>query len=442
MTSYELSRSLDPAAGEDPYLLLQIGRTLLIVEGKGEEELDRAAAALAESDPPSAAEAAVLRGEVIWQRGDQEGSFLYFERAAAAVEELPVSQQKLFVVSQVARFLTLAGRSAEGRDLAEQAIVMAEELDDKELLADALNTRGVARSAFGDVDSIDDLERSLELGLKINSWRAGRAYVNLGSTLANTFGEVVRAEALMREGLAFAERLGLRLSLRWFHGNLAEMTFERGLWDEALRFAEIELADPEPHYMSSTCRRVRAYVRLARGDLEGALADIEASVEQSRATRDPQDLFPTLADQAFVHAVTGDLAGAAATLDELAHARMANDEPDLSGTWIVTLAFALLELGRESELLAEEDSIDARTLWWNAALGIATGDLAGAADILQETGAVTFEAYARLRAAAKLAAEGRHAEAGGQLASSLSFYRARGATRYVREGEALLAAAS
>jgi class 3 adenylate cyclase/tetratricopeptide (TPR) repeat protein len=442
LPSYELSRSLDPTAGEDPYLLLQVGRTLVIVHGRGEVELDRAAEALAESDPASAAEATVLRGEIIWQRGDQEGSFPYFERAAAAVEDLPASGQKLFVVSQVARFLTLAGRSAEGRDLAEQAIAMAEELDDKELLADALNTRGVARSAFGELGSVDDLERSLELALKINSWRAGRAYVNLGSTLANTFGDVVRGEAVTREGLVFAERLDLHWSLRWFRGNLAEMTFERGLWDEALRFAEEELADPEPHYMSSTCRRVRAYVRLARGDLEKALADMEASVGQSRATRDPQDLFPTLADQAFVHAVTGDLAGASAALDELARARAEIEEPDLSGSWIVTLAFALLELGRESELLAEEDGIDAMTPWRNAALRVARGDLAGAADILQGTGAVTFEAYARLRAAATLAAEGRHAEAAGQLASPLSFYRAQGAIRYVREGEALLAAAS
>jgi class 3 adenylate cyclase/tetratricopeptide (TPR) repeat protein len=443
LTFYELSRSLDPAAAEDPYLLLQIGRTLLIVQGKGEEELDRAAAALAGSDPASAAEAAVLRGEIIWQRGDQEGSFPYFERAATAVRELPVSQQKLFVVSQVARFLTLAGRSAEGRDLSEQAVAMAEELDDKELLADALNTRGVARSAFGDLDSVDDLERSLELSLKINSWRAGRAYINLGSTLANTFGDVPRAEAVMREGLVFAERLDLHLSLRWFHGNLAEITFERGLWDEALRFAEEELADPEPHYMYPTCRRVRAHVRLARGDPEGALADLAASVEQSRAIRDPQDLFPTLADRALVQAVTGDFAGAATALDELAQARAAIDETDVAGgTWIVTLAFALLELGRETELLADEGGIGATTPWWYAALRVARGDLTGAADILEATGAVSFEAYARLRAAATLTAEGRQAEAAAQLASSLSFYRAQGATRYVREGEALLAAAS
>jgi class 3 adenylate cyclase len=439
---YERSRSVDPAAGDDPYLLLRIGRALLIVHGRGEEELDRAVSALADSDPAASAEAAVARGELVWQRGDQHGSFAYFERAAAAVEDLPVSREKLFVVSQVARFLTLAGRSPEGRDLAEQAIAMAEELDDKELLADALNTRGVARSTFGEVGYIEDLERSLELGLQINTWRAGRAYINLGSTLANMVGDVPRAEALIREGLAFAERLGLRLSLRWFRGNLAEIAYERGLWDEALRLAEEELGDPEPHYMNSTCRRVRVQVRLARGDPEGALADSAASVEHSRAVRDPQDLFPTLADSAFVHAVTGDFAGAAAAFDELEHARNAIEEPDLSGTWIVTLAFALLELGRGAELVEEELEADVRTPWWHAALAVARGDLVGAADLLQATGAMTFEAYARLRAAETFAAQRRRSEAAAQLDGALTFYRRVGATRYIREGEALLPAAS
>jgi tetratricopeptide (TPR) repeat protein len=246
----------------------------------------------------------------------------------------------------------------------------------------------------------------------------------------------------MREGLAFQEQLALRLQRRWFRGNLAEITFERGLWDEALRFANEELDDPEPHYMHPTCRRVRAYVRLARGDVDGALADMEASTEQSRAIRDPQDLFPALAESAHVHAVAGELAAAAALLEELAEARAASDDPTSAGIWIVTLAFALLELGREGEFLADEGRIGVATPWSSAALAVARGDLVGAADVLLGTGATTFEAYARLRAAAKLAQAGQHAEAARQLAGPLAFYRAVGAVRYLREAEALLAAAS
>jgi hypothetical protein len=51
-----------------------------------------------------------------------------------------------------------------------------------------------------------------------------------------------------------------------------------------------------------------------------------------------------------------------------------------------------------------------------------------------------LEAHARLRAVEHLRAEGRHADADEQLERALTFWRSVGATRYVRRGEALLAA--
>jgi hypothetical protein len=69
---------------------------------------------------------------------------------------------------------------------------------------------------------------------------------------------------------------------------------------------------------------------------------------------------------------------------------------------------------------------------------IAEGDYARAADVYAEMGALPNEAYTRLRAAEELVAEGRQAEADEQLRSALAFYRSVGATRYIREGEALL----
>ena len=51
----------------------------------------------------------------------------------------------------------------------------------------------------------------------------------------------------------------------------------------------------------------------------------------------------------------------------------------------------------------------------------------------------TDEAYARLRAAKALIAKGRRPEADAELHHALAFYRSVGATRFIREGEALLA---
>ncbi len=79
------------------------------------------------------------------------------------------------------------------------------------------------------------------------------------------------------------------------------------------------------------------------------------------------------------------------------------------------------------------------TRWTEAALAELRGDFAAAAAVYDEMGVRYSEALARSRAAEQLVAEGRRAEADEQLQRSLAFWRSVGATRYIREGEALLA---
>ena len=80
-------------------------------------------------------------------------------------------------------------------------------------------------------------------------------------------------------------------------------------------------------------------------------------------------------------------------------------------------------------------------VWGRAAAAIASGEAARAADILEQAGAKTLEAEARLLAARELTAQGRRAEAAVQLAPALAFYREVRASAYVREAEVLLPAA-
>jgi anti-sigma-K factor RskA len=65
-----------------------------------------------------------------------------------------------------------------------------------------------------------------------------------------------------------------------------------------------------------------------------------------------------------------------------------------------------------------------------------------AAELFGEVGWSYWEACARLRAAERLVAGGRRTEADEQLQRSLAFWRSAGATRFIREGEALLAASA
>jgi hypothetical protein len=106
------------------------------------------------------------------------------------------------------------------------------------------------------------------------------------------------------------------------------------------------------------------------------------------------------------------------------------------------LAWTLSALGRGQELVGALPVREAGIPWGRAASLFVSGDPRGAAEICASMGAVAEEARARLAAATLLVEQGRRAEADFELQRALAFYRSVGATRYVREGEALLAASA
>ncbi len=92
------------------------------------------------------------------------------------------------------------------------------------------------------------------------------------------------------------------------------------------------------------------------------------------------------------------------------------------------LAVALVDLGRGAEF----SPIVARpSIWFDAAKAFAAGDCVGAADLYAEIGSLPDEADARLRSGIET-----------EIRRALEFYRSVGATRYIREAEAQLAASA
>ena len=89
---------------------------------------------------------------------------------------------------------------------------------------------------------------------------------------------------LYREALRAAERMGDRDNVRFMRGNLMYAGFFRGRWDELVEDADRFVAECEvsPHYLEGAVRRLRAYVRLARGDHAGAVADLDQGLTSAR----------------------------------------------------------------------------------------------------------------------------------------------------------------
>ena len=124
---------------------------------------------------------------------------------------------------------------------------------------------------------------------------------------------------------------------------------------------------------------------------------------------------------------------------------IATDGPEMMRTHLRDELELLQRIGAldEDELReANARGHEASFVHAEAAQAIVRGDYRRAADVLEEIGYRPGEAYARLRAAKQLVEEGRRAEADVELQRSLAFWREVGATRYVREGEALLAASA
>jgi class 3 adenylate cyclase/tetratricopeptide (TPR) repeat protein len=442
---YEAAVALWPTGDpERPKLLFSLGRALCSFATAGDVVLEEARDGLLEQgDRETAAEAEILLGELRWKRGQRDPAFEHFHRAEDLVVGLPVSFSKAYVVSQLSRFLMLANENEEAIRLGQEAVAMADELGDDELRAHALNNIGSARVARGDLEGVCDLERSVEISVAINSPESVRAYGNLGSTLGN-LGELERSWKLNAEGLRAAERFGLDEPVRWLTTEHVFELYERGRWEEALFLADRLIAGFEESrfWMESAARNWRGRMRLARADTSGAREDADRGILVAREGKDLQVVLPALAFGAHAALAGGSGEEASTLAAEIFRLCRERGWEIVFGDWLPGLAAVVSALGYRSELLEVAASTQTSTRWLEAAVAYVSGDCVRAAEIYAAMGSLPAEAEARLRAAERLEAEGRGAEAPRQLQPSLAFWRSVGATRYIREAEALLAASA
>jgi hypothetical protein len=183
-------------------------------------------------------------------------------------------------------------------------------------------------------------------------------------------------------------------------------------------------------------------IRVARGDNAGAANDAERGAAVARGIKDPQSLHSVLAMASFIFALTENDQRARETVREALDAFRGLRRLGFVAVETHHLAWAARVVGSEEELVSVTTREPFRSPWTQVAEAVAGGDFRGAAEILAPMGAVSSEAFYRLRAAETLIAEGQRAQADEQLRRALTFYRSVGATRYVREGEALLAASA
>jgi class 3 adenylate cyclase len=431
--SYAEALELCPAA--DPRradLLLRLGRARCRGDGAGEEALLAARDAFeARGEREPAAEAELLLGELAFLGGRGGERAAHLDRARELVAGAATSPVKAAVARGRMAHLAMADRDAEARAAATEVLTMARELGLRELEADALGTIGLARVDTGDAGGLADLQDAITAferqGTPGISW-----HLNLAYALA-ALGDLRRCFETWEAAERLAERFGSMRALRSIRLQRVAEHYWTGRWDEAVAVVDA-LVGPaaEGHYLEWECRTWRGRIRLARGDLEGALADSIAALELARRTADPMALNPACAFRACALLAAGREGAARAMTGEL----LAGLGSSLPGAELsADLGTAMAMLGHPVSLL------DRRGLppspWLAAARALIEGEPDRAAGLYARIGARPEEAGARLAAARLALGAGRPADAEPDLDAAARFYREVGAYARLAEAEAL-----
>jgi hypothetical protein len=281
----------------------------------------------------------------------------------------------------------------------------------------------------------DELEAGIELAQRINlvfEVIRGKNNVETRTALAGDFTLARRLTVEVRE---LAQRYGYLNFVRFLDGASGiTHPYVMGEWDLCVERADAfvrAVEEGSPHYQAANAYGRRGMISLARGDDEAALRDTARALELARPVGDPQLLFTVLVDAVRVHAETGDERSARALFDE-AFARL-HERPYLGFAVIYahTVAWFGRLFGRDAEVEAIFSQKEADSRWLDAGWAVLAGDLRTAIDILAQIDAPAFGAFFRLKSGTEP-----------DVRAALDFYRRVRATRYVREGEAQLAASA
>ena len=391
---------------------------------------------LSRGDRETAAEATAFLSHAEWYRGNREACQEHMSRALELVADTEPSVAKARVLAFSARMRMLAGDDGGAIGIADEALAIAEALELDELRAHALATRGSSQAR--PEDGVADVEEALRIALAASSPIAGAIANNL-AVLASRSGDLRRAAALHEDATELARRVGDVNGYRFNRGNVVNFHFFSGRWDEAVALSDdfVRECETSPHYLEGGVRGVRAYIRLARGDVAGASEDAEVALAQAREIKDPQRLIPSLFGSARVYVAAGDRDEARRLAQEgLAQVR---EHPGLAGM-LGQITFVAGELGIAGEMLEILDQSQDFTFWRHTARASVSGDHARARELYLEAGAPALVAEESLLAGESLIRAGDPDGGRAYLEEALAFYRSVGATVFVERAERLLAA--
>ena len=209
--------------------------------------------------------------QIMWDRGRLEEGL---ERMDRSYQELSLEEPDADLAglaAQIGRFLFFAGRHDVAMERIESALILSEGLALPETFSQALNTKAILLISHGRLlEGLALLRYALEVALEHDKPSAAlRGYFNLADSLSQA-DRYEEAESAVRDGLAYARRVGNRYQELLFLGQSYSL-FALGKWEEALDWA----AELPEDWMSarqaySTVSSICVSVLVHQGNLEEA----------------------------------------------------------------------------------------------------------------------------------------------------------------------------
>ncbi len=239
ITSYRAADELDPG---NPDTLEMLGLSLTRA-GRFDEAEAALRRSLAASPSPEIQTAATIGlGNIAKHRGDYEVAAAEFTAALELAELHGLRKQNIFALQALAIIQREQGKLEHSDRNLQQALALAEAIDDELLTARLKSSLGVQAAARGEWETARQLVSAAHEIYQAHNDLAGQSNTvgNLGA-IALSLGETDQAEILLRESVEIGRRLGWQSSVATDLTNIALIAAQRR--DFATATADLDAAE-------------------------------------------------------------------------------------------------------------------------------------------------------------------------------------------------------
>lgn len=268
--------------------------------------------------------------EYLWHDGQEGESLAMSERAYHLVPVRGHSHERVVAVSAYGSALTVVGRYVDALDVIEEAVKIAESLDDRAALAWALSVRGTARANHDDLAAgMADLEAALtHARISADPDAQSMTYMNASFVIGRISSNPVRAIEVLEEWTELLRTGGLERGRGlWVAGIAGALHMDLGEWDRADSIMTAAEAAPSQGITRIELLQHLATLRMWQGRIDDSTRLIEEAIANATILVGQQMVGPTLCAKAEIEAWGGHADEAVRAVESARRRLLMPDDP-------------------------------------------------------------------------------------------------------------------